>query len=62
MAKTNSSFKLSKSTKRVMSTILDPVKRNTFKNYMVSAEWDYINKRHQRPRDNQSNNREASGE
>jgi len=62
MAKTNASFKLSKSTKRILSTILDPVKRNTFKDHMVSAEWDYIHKRHQRPRDNQSNNREVSGE
>ena len=60
MAKTNASFKLSKSTKRVMSTILSKSQRTIFKHSMVEAEWDYVHKRHARPRDNQSS-RESAG-
>lgn len=38
MYKPNASFNLSKSTKRIMSTILDKEKRNTFKQAMIQAE------------------------
>ena len=63
MAKTNANFNLSKSTKRVLSTILSKEQRSIFKRSMIDAEWDYTHKRHLRPRDNSATNtREASGE
>jgi hypothetical protein len=41
MAKTNSGFNLSKTTKYRMSAIIDPVKRNLFKKIMIDAEASY---------------------
>lgn len=35
---TGSSFKLNKSAKRVMATILDPVKKNEYKRNMIQAQ------------------------
>lgn len=42
MAKTNSSFNLSKTTKYKMSNILDPVARNIYKKMMIEAEASYV--------------------
>ena len=39
MAKTGASFKLSKSTKRALCTIVDPVKRGQWKRAMIDAEY-----------------------
>ena len=36
--KPGKTFKLSKQTKRFMCTIVDPQKRNAFKNMMIQAE------------------------
>jgi hypothetical protein len=36
--KRDKNFKLEKQTKRYMATILDPVKRNEFKNAMIAAQ------------------------
>jgi hypothetical protein len=36
--KPSSTFKLSKCTKRMMATIVDPVQRNQFKKMMIQAE------------------------
>jgi hypothetical protein len=38
MMKRDKNFKLSKETKRYMATIVDPVKRNQFKNAMIQAQ------------------------
>jgi hypothetical protein len=38
MLKPTANFKLSKQTKRFMATMVDPVKRNSFKNDMIQAE------------------------
>lgn len=38
MAKTNSHFKLEKTTKYIMATILDPVRRNIYKKTMIDAQ------------------------
>lgn len=36
--KRDKNFRLSKQTKRFMATILDPVKRNEYKNAMIEAQ------------------------
>lgn len=36
--KRDKNFKLAKQTKRFMATILDPVKRNEYKNAMITAQ------------------------
>jgi hypothetical protein len=38
VSKTNASFKLSKPTKTMMATIVDPVLRAQYKNIMIDAE------------------------
>ena len=38
MVKTNGTFKLSKTTKRRMATMVNAVERNTYKNLMIQAE------------------------
>jgi hypothetical protein len=38
MLRRDSSFKISKETKRVMTTILDKERRNEFKNAMIKAQ------------------------
>ncbi len=62
MAKTNASFNLSKSTKRVMSTILNKEQRAIFRQSMIDAEHSYTVNKHRRPRENSSSNREVSGD
>lgn len=62
MARTNSSFNLTKSTKRVMSTILNAERRASFKKLMIDAEHSYIVNKNRRPRDNSSSNRETPSE
>lgn len=62
MAKTNASFNLSKTTKRIMSTIIDPTRRNIFKNSMIDAEHSYIVNKNRRPRENNNSSREAPAE
>ena len=39
--KADKNFKLDKSVKRVLSSILDPVARNAYKKAMISAQLDY---------------------
>jgi hypothetical protein len=51
MAKTNSSFKLSKDTKRVLSTFTNRADRNIYKQAMIEAEHSYIVNRHRRSTD-----------
>lgn len=36
--KRDKNFRLSKQTKRFMATILDPIKRNEYKNSMIAAQ------------------------
>lgn len=36
--KLDKNFKLSKETKRVMATIIDPIKRSEYKNSMIAAQ------------------------
>ena len=43
MAKTNSSFNLSKTTKYKMANIVDPIARNIYKKMMIDAESAYAN-------------------
>lgn len=43
MAKTNSAFNLSKTTKYKMANIVDPVARNIYKKMMIEAEAAYAN-------------------
>lgn len=62
MAKTNASFNLSKSTKRVMSTILSKEQRAIFRHSMIDAEHSYIVNKNRRPRENTSSNREVPGD
>lgn len=62
MAKTNSSFNLTKTTKRIMSTIVNAERRASFKKLMIDAEHSYIVNKNRRPRDNSSGTREATGE
>ena len=38
MAKTNASFNLSKTTKRIMASIIDPEQRRIYKSAMIEAE------------------------
>jgi len=61
MAKTNASFNLSKSVKRVMSTIVDRNRRAVYKQSMIDAEHSYVVNKNRRPREN-SASREASGD
>jgi hypothetical protein len=42
MAKTNASFSLSKSTKRIMASIIDPAQRRLYKDAMINAESSFI--------------------
>lgn len=55
MARTNSSFKLSKDTKRILSTIMDKTERNIYKTAMIDAEHSYIVNRHRRPSEKSKN-------
>lgn len=48
---TNSSFNLSKSTKRIMASIGDKEQRNIYKQAMINAEHSYIVNKHRRPRE-----------
>jgi len=48
MARTNSSFKLSKDTKRVLATIVDPVQRGIYRQAMIDAEHSYTVNRHRK--------------
>lgn len=41
MAKTNASFNLSKTVKRKLAGILDPIARNVYKKMMIDAEWAF---------------------
>ena len=41
--KTDKNFKLSKSTKRVLSTILDKAAREAYKKAMIDAEFSFEN-------------------
>ena len=36
--KTNGTFRLTKRTKTIMATIVDPIMRNQFKNMMIDAQ------------------------
>ena len=42
MAKTNSSFNLSKTTKYIAATILNKAQRRIYLNSMIDAEWSQI--------------------
>lgn len=42
MAKTNASFNLSKSIKRVLGSIIDPEQRRIYKEAMIDAEASFI--------------------
>lgn len=55
MAKTSASFNLSKTTKRVASTILDKNQRSNFIKLMTDAEHSYVVNRHKRtPREKEA--------
>lgn len=58
MARTNSSFKLSKDTKRVLASIVDSVERATFKQAMIDAEHSYTTNRHRRFKDSTETTKE----
>ena len=45
---TNSSFNLSKDTKRMLASILDPKERNIYKKAMIDAESSFINSKHRK--------------
>ena len=62
MAKTNSSFNLSKTTKYRMANILDPEARNIYKKMMIDAESSFAaskNRKFVDPATAQKSNREA---
>ena len=48
MAKTNSGFNLSKTTKYKMASIVDPVARNIYKKMMIDAESSYANSKNRK--------------
>lgn len=48
MAKTNSSFNLSKNVKRVLASIVDPDQRAIYRRAMIEAEHSYIVNRHRK--------------
>lgn len=58
MARTNSSFKLSKDAKRILATFTDPQHRSQYKKLMIDAEYSYTANRHRRSVDKPKNDSE----